>query len=794
MYTSFPGLLRFQHSSMRKVALNLLEGTDEKERLHYEMAKILFNTPGQEFRTASHVLQCLELTQQKAVQNSEPKDRPSWVPVVENESVESIKLDIQALRVILTLAGEKSLKSGAQDMAVAYWRAALSLLPNSCWDLSTDTPGSTGDRNGAAAMDLDVGMMNTAAEEDTIMGDTSASQAARITSRRQDTKTELYREALNLYLQVIEAERWCQRFERALELCDVVLANVKDPVDRARIFVHKMEISVWIYNNMDEATKLALLCLHELGVSPTESFNPTPSEVSKLYEETYALLLKHLGNMSSKNPKICQDPRIDMITEVLFITTSTLYFNDIPFIAMGIALSVKLICKYGLTKYAGHALVCFALLHSTWHNCLDNTYEIGKLACKVSGENRDVIYLFNLSIQQWGEHVSNSLVAMEKELATTDLTCSRIFHVGRLLHVAVAHVLMGRVHLRDCMASVSDLINKHFKFDPKTYRYGIMQRLLELIKCLRGPVVTADGQTTLSIKEFIESEQMHKVLNVSAGAYTTNIYTLLKMMGAFMFGLHSYIDEITSSWHDEPFSAINFECSWIAHMALTIVGLSLATLLRTEKDPKARARMRRQLIGIRDKMEVRALKFPTNHAAMFYLIQAEISDQDDHEGNDMKRTLTLYESAISYSIKGDFPLFLCFSYEFAANYFIRHGLHSNAQCFMVNACKGYQNWGARSKVSLLYKTYPDLLGPQKEMEQTTTSRGLFYRPAETEGKASEAQPHHNTDQNHHHHHHHHPHSHPHSHPYQQQFPGPTSTGGMNSGGSTLFSGTSPWLA
>ncbi|KAF9555578.1 hypothetical protein BGW38_009243, partial [Lunasporangiospora selenospora] len=273
-----------------------------------------------------------------------------------------------------------------------------------------------------------------------------------------------------------------------------------------------------------------------------------------------------------------------------------------PFLVAAYAHSAKLICEHGLTKYAGHALVCFGLGYSSWYNHLDNAYEVGKLACKVSGENSDVIYLFNLSVQQYGEHVANCIMAMEKELASTDLAYNRAFHTGRLIHVVAAHFVMGRVHLRDCISSMIDLVNKHNKLDPMAYKFQLIRNLLQLIRILKGRKNPTSHEAIPDIKLFLDLEPPKTNPDGSPEEFV-NIDLTLKVIGAFIYGQYDRISEITNSWHDDPISVINFECSWVTHVALTVVGLSLATLLRTEKDPEVRARMRRQLIGIRAKME-----------------------------------------------------------------------------------------------------------------------------------------------------------------------------------------------
>ncbi|KAH7028699.1 hypothetical protein BKA57DRAFT_401487 [Linnemannia elongata] len=637
-YTTVPDHVRFHHNIMRKVALTLLEGTDEKERLHYEMAKILLNVPGQEFRTANHVLLSLDLIKKKLA-----------------------PLDTESLRAILSLAGEKSQKSGAQDLAMANWYAALTLLPENCWDLNVKTP--------------------------------------------------LYLEALKLHIQCIEAERWRENFDEAMSICNTVLDKISDPIDRARVYQHQIEISVWAFSRPDEATRIAIQCLQELGLSKDISFNPSQAEIRKLYDETHLLLLSHMAELQAENPKVCKDPRINMMMEVLSVANSSLYYCNVPFLAVGVVESLKLVCEYGFSKDAGRALVSFALTHSTWHGVLENAYEVGKLAYRVCKDNHHVKFLFHLTVQQWGEHIANSIPALEETLTASDMTCDRLFHTAGTIHISVMRVLLGRVHLRDCMTATTDLINKHNEFGPKSHGVEVMQGILQLVKCLKGQTQSENPETIFDDNDFAESKVRGKVDKSLILVHNNSTYTMLKIMAAFVFGHYEFIDDITKSWHDDPKSMMNFEGTWISHSILTVIGLTLVNLMRVEQSEEVRERRRRQLLAVKDRMEKGALKFPTNHASMFHLIEAEMADQEEEPKRDLKSILLLYEKSIAYAIEGDFPLHRCIAYELAAKCHVRHGLVTSARCLLANSCKGYQIWGARGKVLWFYKTPKTIYSP-----------------------------------------------------------------------------------
>ncbi|KAF9200437.1 hypothetical protein BGZ49_009346, partial [Haplosporangium sp. Z 27] len=704
VYTSVTDHLRWHHNLMRKVAIRLIEGTDEMKRLHYEMVRILMKMPGQEFKTANHVLQCLDLVKSKifpSTDEHQAKEKPYWVPDVKDSAEND--LDARSLRGILSLAGEKSQKSGAQDLAMAYWNAALSLLPSNCWSQTIVGTGVDGS-----------GDISMAGEVET-------------------EKPALYKEALKLHLQCIEAERWRENFDQAMKICDIALANITDPIDRAYVYRHQIEMSVWAYSQTQKATDITIQCLQELGMPKDISFNPTQEEIREMYDQTHLMVLKNMNKLGADNPKVCEDPRIEMMMEVLAIANASLYYGNVAFIAVGVAQSIKLLCENGISKHAGRALVSFALTHSTWHGCLENAYELGRLSCKLSNDNHHVKFLFYLSVQQWGDHIANSIPALEETLQAVDLACDRLFHTAGMIHVSIMHVLLGRIHLRDCLTSTLDLINKHTEFGPKSHGVEVIHGILQLIKCMKGQTHSGNPETIFDDNEFSESKMHGERNKALVMVHNNGSYLMLKIVAAFVFGHYNFVDQVTSSWHEDPRSMMNFEVSWISHAIFTVVSLSLVSLLRTEKDPEVRERQLRQLLMIRDRMAARAKKYPTNHAAMFHLLEAEIADQAlEEDAVDLKKVFLLYEKAITYATKGNFPLHLCFSYELAAKCHLRHGFVTSAKCLMVTANKAYHDWGARGKVMWFHKTYPEMFGSLPEMEPAPSARGLFYRPNDIE--------------------------------------------------------------
>ncbi|KAG0241986.1 hypothetical protein BG011_003401, partial [Mortierella polycephala] len=132
-------------------------------------------------------------------------------------------------------------------------------------------------------------------------------------------KTSLYREALKMHLQCIEAERWREQFDQAMKMCDMVLSKIVDPVDRARVYQHQIEMSVWAYSQTAQATRITIQCLQELGMPKDITFEPTQDEIRELYDRTHQMMMTHMEELQAENPRTCHDPRVVMMMEVLSI-------------------------------------------------------------------------------------------------------------------------------------------------------------------------------------------------------------------------------------------------------------------------------------------------------------------------------------------------------------------------------------------------------------------------------------------------------------------------------------------
>lgn len=323
VYTSIPGHLRFHHGIMRKVAVSMLEGPEQTEELHFQMAQILFRTPGQEFRIASHALQSLNLIRTKIAQEGARLESSAHTTIpgdhemedaqgngqdeCDEEDVKPARLDTRALRMVLSLAGEKSQKSGAQDMALAYWRAALSLLPEDCWE------GQMDPADAPTTEDVEMEEVNNNKEDD------NNTEGRPSPEPRSYQKATLYHETLKLHLQCIEAERWREHFDSAMEICNIVLAKVKNPIDRARVYQHQIEMSVWAYSRAEQATSIAMQCMRELGYADDFNFNPTEDEMRVMFAETHKMLLEHIDELQTVPHRMCTDPKISMMMEVLSV-------------------------------------------------------------------------------------------------------------------------------------------------------------------------------------------------------------------------------------------------------------------------------------------------------------------------------------------------------------------------------------------------------------------------------------------------------------------------------------------
>jgi hypothetical protein len=76
-------------------------------------------------------------------------------------------------------------------------------------------------------------------------------------------------------------------------------------------------MSVWAYSKPEQAMKITIKCLQELGMSKDICFNPSEDELKDSFHETNALLIEHMHELEADPPKLCHDPKVVMMMEVL---------------------------------------------------------------------------------------------------------------------------------------------------------------------------------------------------------------------------------------------------------------------------------------------------------------------------------------------------------------------------------------------------------------------------------------------------------------------------------------------
>ncbi|MFN6487531.1 MULTISPECIES: AAA family ATPase [unclassified Nostoc] len=492
-----------------------------------------------------------------------------------------------------------------------------------------------------------------------------------------------YNLTLSLYSAAAEAECLNTNYEQANLLIQTLLENVKDTLQKARVYEIKIQ-SLISQSQMQSAVDIALEVLQMLGVS--------------LEQEAIATLdIEALINLPEITDldKLAAQRILMTVAPAVFLTNPQMY----PSI---IFTMVNLCIRYGNSSLAAYAYVTYGLLLCSGGD-IESGYKFGQMAIKLldcfdSRKLKSKIYMmFNSSIRHWKEHFQATLEPLQEGfqlgLETGDLEfacynattyCDFSFHTELELET-----VLGKQTLYTEI--IQNLKQEYQQIQSQISRQFLLNLSGRAIDNLR-----------LVGESCNETEMLPIWIKYQVGFILFFVY-FYKLILAYLFG--AYTDAIENLRLAQPYQNGTRNSIHFVEYKL----YSSLSLLAHYSDVSASEQQQylQQVAENQALMQHWVTHAPMNYQHLWCLVEAE---RNRVLGNKAS-AIELYDQAIENAKQQGYIQPEAIANELAAKFYLNWGKQQLAQNYMIEAYYCYTRWGAKAKVTDLETRYPQLLSP-----------------------------------------------------------------------------------
>ena len=535
-----------------------------------------------------------------------------------------------------------------------------------------------------------------------------------------DAWQEYYDLTFSLYRERSECEYLCGNFEKAEELFDLILTQVKSNVETAEI----QNIRLVLYDNTGkfvEAVGIGSEALKSLGLTlPTTD----KSEILSALDLELDLYRKNLENIKISElidaPEM-SDPEIRACMTLLMNITGPAYFVDQDLLALISLKMVNLSLENGNSEVSAHGYAFWGFLAGARLVDYEVGYEFGLLSMKLNEQFHNVnlackvFNMFGGLINPWRSHLKKGIPFLRKGylagVETGDVYVSYNSY----------HLILQRVLSAENFDSILEESNKHLEFLKQIKNNvfaGIQQLYQHFILNLQG--LTLD-QFSFSAADFDEFQclQMWNDNGFMTGVAPYNIF---KAQILFLYGdYENALEKIRISDKILVFlSGVPSQGEHYLYYSLILTAL-YPTATHSQQQEYGEILQVNQ-----EKMKIWADNCPENFLHKYLLVEAEIARIS---GKEIEVTWDLYDRAIASAQENEYIQNEALGNELAAKFWLGKGKEEIAKLYMRKAHYGYQIWGAKRKVEDLEQKYPQLM-PQKSGKKTT-NLGITVRSTAT---------------------------------------------------------------
>ncbi|NSW90688.1 MAG: AAA family ATPase [Firmicutes bacterium] len=518
-----------------------------------------------------------------------------------------------------------------------------------------------------------------------------------------------YSLSYDLHLELAQAEYLSGNVKAAEELFDAVIEKAGTELERAGVY----GLKVILYAGMGkyaEAVRTGIHALENLGVK-------LPVHPKKLDYARELLLYKwYMRNKKIEDlihlPEM-KDPVQRKIAELLTRLSSVTMTSYPDLYSFIILKTGNHAVRHGNTEmtsvgYFGYSITAGSIL---------GDYEAGDRYGRVcihlvekydrSSSKCIIYFVIGAFISHWTRHAALGLEYLEKAARSG-------MEAGDVLIIGYAHCLILEIRylLGISLGEIAEEIRKkheiarRLKHDNLAINAAIYEKVISALRGRKADSL-ASGAAEFQKDEFLQLAQKDQS--------SLATYYFYKMQLCYMAG--NYRDALSAAQKIEPLTGaiLGFMISaeYNFYHSLTIMALYGELSFKDRKRHwKTLKKNQRQM-----KKWLEACKENFEHK--FLLVAAETA----RLRNRREEAMSLYDRAIRSARENGYIQNEALANELAARFYLFQGLRKIARTYMMDACSGYNRWGAFAKVKELQNRYPELLdGIDFEKQKNDTAQ------------------------------------------------------------------------
>ncbi len=519
-----------------------------------------------------------------------------------------------------------------------------------------------------------------------------------------------------VYLEALEIQYLQANFERAEDLGNTILIQVKSILEQIR--VHKIKIHAFIaQNQMQSAIDIGWYLLRLLKI-------PLPDDSSQNGELQAFLNLESDRIESFKTLPVMTDPVGIAAMEILTIIMPPVYIVKPQLFPVLVLTMTDLCLQYGNSSFSAYVYTCYGLLLCATGN-INAGYQLGKLALALQEQfdaqeiKSRVGFIFNNMIRHWREPAISTLAHFLEgiqdgiEVGDIEHTC---FHATQYCAyiVFVGEPLASADEKSRNKISIIQSFKQDFQLN-----YARLWRQLNLN--LQG---LAENKLLLIGESFDESKMLPLWLETD-NAMSLFGYYLAKLILCYL--LKDYQQAIVNARKGKQYlqASVGTMCFSVYHFYY-----SLAMLAVYSAQSDNESIYLQEIVSYQQQIKQWATYAPDNYLHKYELVSAEIARvSGQHE-----QAAEHYDKAIIEADKAGYIHEAALAEELTGEFYLSQGKTKIAGFYLTDAYYGYWRWGALAKLRDLEAKYAELLTriPSKELTTANTQKTNIPIPSQPE--------------------------------------------------------------